>query len=165
MREANQVLDLLDRQGLRLRNLLFKVTLSEDAADDLMQELFLRLARSGGFARSEKPEAYAWRTALNLALEHVRRRRPSGELAEGQAVSPAEGALGQLIADEQLGLILREVMDLRPPGREIVVMRFLEQREYGEISEILGMSENHIRSRLSKSLARLRGKLNGQLGF
>lgn len=165
MKHTHFILELLDRHGLRLRNLLFKVTLSEDAADDLMQELFLRLSRSGGFARSGNPAAYAWRTALNLALDYIRRRRTAGELMEGQAVDTEQGILGRLIVDEQLGLILREVMELRPPGREIVVMRYLEQREYGEIAEALGMSENHVRSRLSKSLSTLRGKLNGQLGM
>jgi RNA polymerase sigma-70 factor, ECF subfamily len=164
VRHDKKVLELLENSGRALRNLLFKITLSEDTADDLMQELFVRLSTSRGFFRSKKSFAYAWRTALNLAVDHYRRKRPVApydEQLDDQNVG--DSPLQELIADEHLGIILDEVAKLRGPGRDIVIMRYLEQREYGDIARLLGKRENYIRSQLSKTLTRLRETLNGQL--
>ncbi len=48
---TNQVLSLLDEQGPRLYALLVRITLREDVAEDLMQELFLRLSRRDALLR------------------------------------------------------------------------------------------------------------------
>lgn len=163
MRHGDTVLELLESSGLKLRNLLFKMTLSEDTADDLMQELFLRLSRSPGFARSDNGFAYAWRSAVNLGIEHLRKRRSSAAYREQTGESPpAESPLDRLVQDERTADLLAAVGTLKRPGRDIVIMRYLEQREYAEIALLLGKRENYIRSQLSKSLTQLRAKLNGQ---
>lgn len=159
----NKALELLQTSGRGLRNLLFRMTLCEDTADDLMQELFLRLTRSRGFARSSSGFAYAWRTAVNLGLDHCRRKQPPALPAEPPAGSIAPEPLSRLMRDEQLRIILAELAKLKSPGRDIVVMRYLEQCDNRRIAERLGKNENYIRSQLSKTLAKLRQNLNGQL--
>ena len=164
MKQYEKVLQLLDTSGLQLRNLLFRMTLCENTSDDLMQELFLRLAASRGFARSSNAFAYAWRTAVNLVIDFRRkeyRLRPKPPQAGEE--NAKNGLLVKLIADEDLRMILDEIAALRPPARDVLLMHYVEQRSYSEIAELLDKKENHIRSLCSKALNTLRHKLDGHL--
>jgi RNA polymerase sigma factor (sigma-70 family) len=164
VKQYDKVLQLLDTSGLQLRNLLFRMTLCENTSDDLMQELFLRLAASRKFARSPNAFAYAWRTAVNLAIDSRRKEYRLRPVAERAAEEGAKnGLLAKLIADENLRMIMDEIAALRPPARDVLLMRYLEQRPYSEIAGLMDKKENHIRSLCSKALNTLRHKLDGQL--
>jgi len=63
------LLAMLDRSGPHLHVLLTRLTLREDVAEELMQELFLKLSRSDGFRRAHDPVAYACRAATHLAFD------------------------------------------------------------------------------------------------
>src|SRR4051812_22018822 len=70
---------LLETHGPRLYATLARLTLRREVAGDLLQELFLRLGQSKGFPLAGDPAGYAFRTAINLAMEWRRgRRRESG---------------------------------------------------------------------------------------
>ncbi len=164
VKQSNKAIELLESSGFRLRNLLFKMTLCENTADDLMQELFLKLAGSHGFGHCRNGFAYAWRTAVNLALDYHRKKRISKPLDERDTTSTvASDPVDKLADDEHIQIILNEISQMKPPGREILIMRHLGQQSFSEIADILEKKENHIRSIASKSLAKLRSRLNGQL--
>jgi len=164
VKHCGKTLEVLDTSGFQLRNLLFKMTLNEDTVDDLMQELFLKLAGSYRFARCENPFAYAWRTAVNLALDYRRRKRPA-HLTGDQDMENLDNSrpVDKLIQDEHISMIINEIYRMKHPGRDVLIMRYLEQRSFSEIAAVLEKKENHIRSVASKALARLRSNLNGQL--
>ena len=69
------LLKLLDEYGVRLHVLLAKIVMREDVADELLQELFLKLGRADGFAKSLRPEQYLFRSAINVAFDWRRRSR------------------------------------------------------------------------------------------
>ncbi|MFC1781757.1 RNA polymerase sigma factor [Planctomycetota bacterium] len=74
MRERHkELLDLLDSSGAWLYTLLTRLILREDAAEELMQELFIKLTNSRGFVKSENKGAYARRVAINLAFDWRRK--------------------------------------------------------------------------------------------
>ena len=80
MHEAtDRLLKLLAEHGGRLHLLLVRLTLREDVAEDLLQDLFLRLCRSDGMLGATRPEKYLFRTAINLAFEWRRKNRKSTE--------------------------------------------------------------------------------------
>jgi RNA polymerase sigma factor (sigma-70 family) len=156
-------LDLLDQHGASLHRLLARLTRCEHATGDLMQELFLRLAGSRGFDQAHHPYAFAWRTAANLAFEWRRRR---GRLADREdARQPNESPatpLEELIRAERLERVLQATSRLNELGRNVVVMRFIEQEPYDEIARRLGKNPNYIRVLCSKSVRKLRGILDRQ---
>ena len=86
-----KVMTLLDDSGFALRAVLFKITLSEHVAGDLMQQLFIRLYESGGFSQSKDSFAYAWRAAVNLAFDWQRR-----QIREGRASAAARSVSSQI---------------------------------------------------------------------
>ncbi|MBN2128451.1 MAG: sigma-70 family RNA polymerase sigma factor [Sedimentisphaerales bacterium] len=159
-----RVLNLLEQHGKSLHRLLGRLTRCEHATSDLMQELFLRLARSAGFERARDPYAFAWRTAANLAFEWRRRRRVAGALPDETALADESRPtpLGRLIEAERLERVLEATSKLGQLGRNVVVMRFIEQASYDEIGLRLGKNPNHVRVLCSKSIRKLRGMLDGQ---
>ncbi len=58
--QRSELLGLLKRSGAKLHALLLRLTLREDVAEDLMQELFLRLADSDSFFDARNREAFAY---------------------------------------------------------------------------------------------------------
>lgn len=71
---VTRLLELLDTDGRRLHVLLTRLTLCETTAEDLLQELFLRLSKSNSFDSARNHTAYAFRAATNLAFEWRRKQ-------------------------------------------------------------------------------------------
>ena len=159
-----KVLKLLDEQGRSLHGLLARLTRCEEATSDLMQELFIRLVRSRGFEKARDPHAFAWRTAANLAFEWRRRRRVASAVFGKRGLSDAScpTPLRQLIEAERLEGVLEATGKLSRLGRNVVVMRFIEEASYDEIGLRLGKNPNHVRVLCSKSIRKLRRMLDGQ---
>ena len=74
-RVAKQLVDLLDSCGTRLHALLAKFTARRDVADELLQDLFVRILRTSGIVEAPNPEAYLFRAAINLAFDWRKRTR------------------------------------------------------------------------------------------
>lgn len=157
-RQTDKVLGLLGTHGRSLHRLLGRLTRSEEATGDLMQELFLRLSRSRGLEEARDPCAYAWRAATNLAFEWRRRRKVRFVPLEGDGREdePQERPPGRVILDEQIQRVLEATSRLDDLARDVVIMRFIEQESYEQISLRLGKDAGYLRSLCSKSLARLR---------
>ena len=154
----SKVLELLDSHGPRLYALLVKMTLCQDAAGDLMQELFIRLANSRQFEKAKNPAAYAWRTAINLAFES-RRQRKIKFTSLDEICLPAvtdSSALEKIIRVEELRQLLDATSKLPDLTRQVVVMRYIEQEPYEVIARQLGKKPQHLRSICAKALVRLR---------
>lgn len=90
--------------------LLLRITQDRCLAEDLFQEFFVRLWQSPPAADTQKPRAYLFRSARNLALDALRKRRPEVEEAEAAAQGAPlperldlEAAIGALsLAERQL---------------------------------------------------------------
>ena len=68
-------MDLVDSHGHRLYSLLAKLTANRDAADELLQDLFVRILKTTGVADAPNAEAYLFRAAINLAFDWRKRAR------------------------------------------------------------------------------------------
>src|SRR4051812_49195376 len=127
---------LLESDGTRLHALLLRLTLRRDVAEELMQELFLRLNQSIGFASAEHPFAYARRVAINLAMERRRSKVPvaADESLIESITEASRSPLIEMIRAEQLEQILDGVAGLPELSRECFVLRFIEEESYDVIA-------------------------------
>ncbi len=157
-RTIDEVLVLLADHGTRLHALLARLTLRNDVAEDLMQELFLRLSRPGGFSRAKDPVAYAFRSATNLAFDWLRaqKRLPGTEPTCDQLRGHDPPPLTELVDREQLQCVLDTLGKLPKRSRDIVIMRYLQQQSYEEIGKLLGKTSHQARGLCHKALDRLR---------
>jgi RNA polymerase sigma-70 factor (ECF subfamily) len=137
--------------------LLVRLTLREDVADDLLQELVLRLSRSEGFQRAESPLGYARRAAIHLSFDWHRKRRHERNIedpSEEQAAHAA-GPLAVLIDREDYERVLAGIERLSPLGRTCVVLHYVEQLSYAEIAKQLGTTPHKVRGVCHKGVRRL----------
>jgi RNA polymerase sigma factor (sigma-70 family) len=157
-RSADDVSTLLAQHGRQLFALLVRLTLRYDVAEDLLQELFCKLATSSSFQQAENPLAYAHRTATNLAFDW-RRAKKHLTTADGDCknfATPQNSPLTDLIRREELDRVLSTIATLPSPGREIVVQRYLEHESYETIAGSLGKTTHQVRAICFKTITRLR---------
>jgi RNA polymerase sigma factor (sigma-70 family) len=167
MLETQQrILRVLQEDGPRLYALLVRITLRYDAADDLMQDLFVHLSGSAEFQRVTMPSAYAWRAAMHLGFNWRRNRVRHNETSvDVEAVAAREPLpLASLERAEQVERLMDDVGRLPQELREVLVMRFIEGRSYEEIGRLQGRTAHHTRAMCHKGIQRLRGRIELEVG-
>ena len=153
-----ELLELLEESGANLYALLTRLTLREDVAEELMQELFVKLSNSRGFNRVVNRRAYAHRAAINLAFDWRRGRRRNLLRLE-QVKEPASNdssPLGKLVQTEELDEILNAIGRLKGGYREAFVMRYVQEESYDYIAGQLGKTSHQVRALCSRALNHLR---------
>ena len=105
---TEKIVELLDVHGGRLHGMLAKLTANRCAADELLQELFLRLLKSQALSAAQSPEAYLFRSAINLAFDWRKRQHHLPEVPFLDRDVPAEESspIDQMIVDETTKRVL-----------------------------------------------------------
>ncbi len=172
---------LVRREQRRVYGLCYRFTGSASDAEDLTQDVFLKVYRNLRSFDSAKAGFGVWLTALtrNLLVDHYRRSRlqrasesldePLGEDGEGQTRAerlPDRGA-GQ--EQHVAGLELRAkvqaaLAQVTPELREAVILRDLQDMDYREIADVLGIPQGTVKSRISRGRAELARLLQGTEG-
>jgi RNA polymerase sigma-70 factor, ECF subfamily len=157
--DGDGLIGILDRRGAELFALLCRLTLRTDVAEDLLQDLFLKLRSSPGFARAADRKAYVFRTAINLAFDWRRARRQTESLRDDRAGTP-NATLDHLIDAEDMNRVLNALDHLSPLGRQVVILHYLQHKDYAEIAGHLGKTEHQIRGLCHKAIGTLRDALS-----
>jgi RNA polymerase sigma-70 factor (ECF subfamily) len=144
----------------------YRVTGTAVDAEDVLQTVFLRLARRDDpLDLAPSPAAYLRRAALNAALDVVRgRTRERGvaleEVSLAGSVSPESLHESREVQDH----LRRAVARLKPKAAELFVLRYFEGYSNDEIAETLGMSKMVVGVLLHRARARVRKDLGEFLG-
>ncbi len=156
------------RHTRRVYNLSYRFTSNRPEAEDLSQEVFLRVYRTLASYRATTGEFTTWLTSVtrNLLIDHYRRTRrdrmtssiedalPVIEQKESAARRPDDlASAGELCVQVQ-----RALERLSPELREAVILRDLQGLEYREIQQVLSVPEGTVKSRINRGrieLARL----------
>ena len=163
---SEKLLSILETHGSRLHALLTRLTLREEVAEDLMQELFLKLSRSSAFQKADDPSAYAFRSAIHMAFDW-RKKQAKHLRTESIASEPAAdfvSPLNEIIQSEEIEEVLHSLGQLSKRSRDIVVMRYLQQEPYERIAESFGKTPQQVRGVCHKAVTRLRTILNDKPG-
>jgi RNA polymerase sigma factor (sigma-70 family) len=157
-----EILELFDAHGRAFFGLLYRVTLREDVAEDLMQGLFLKLKVSEKFRTVTCPLAYARHTALHLAFDWRRNRTAlsGAELAEDKLLDDRPSPLEHLIEVEQIQAVLDAMAGLSTRSCELLTMHYIQQQSYESLAQEHHKTPQQIRALCHKSLVQLRGLLS-----
>lgn len=141
--------------------LLVRLTFREDVADDLLQELVIRLSQSAGFQETGDSLRYAKRAAVHLAFDWLRRKRREGNIAEFQETSAptAETSLEAIITHEDYDRVLQHIERLPTLSRTCVVLHYIERLSYSEIAKELSKTPHQVRGLCHKGIRRLQRSL------
>lgn len=128
-----------------------------DAAEDVVQEAFIRLARSlHRIDDHAKAGAYLRSIVLNLARDHNRRGLLSLRHSMATDALDPTGVDEAIAASEEHRHLIRALRDLPRRQRDCVALRYLLELSVNEIADTLDLSPNSVKTHLKRGLARLR---------
>ncbi|MGD9792383.1 MAG: RNA polymerase sigma factor [Acidimicrobiia bacterium] len=165
--EAEQlVIRLFLSDGRALVRLARLFVDDRDAAEDIVQEAFLRLARHAGKIETvERAPAYLRSIVLNLARDHNRRGLVSlrHHATHGREVDVDvdDPASERLVREEEHQRVLEAVRGLPTRQRDCVTLRYFEEMTVNDIASTLGLSANSVKTHLQRALATLERSLDG----
>jgi len=152
--------ELVRRHSRRIFNICYRFTGNGTEAEDLSQDVFLRVYRTLGSYRSAHGGFATWVTSVtrNLLIDHYRRSkrdRATDSLDDKLTVvenkeSTARRPDEQALLGELSGQVQTALTKLSPDLREAVILRDLQQLEYGEIQRVLSVPEGTVKSRINR---------------
>ena len=174
---------LVVAQHRRIYAICYRFTGSASDAEDLTQDVFLKLYRNLASFDIQKGNFQTWITTLtrNLLVDHFRRTkmdRASDSLDASLSGEEDGVTLASRLADPKpsqeahaAGMELKvkiqqALAQLSPELREAVVLRDLQDMDYKEIAHVLRVPEGTVKSRISRGrgeLARLLARIEGQV--
>jgi RNA polymerase sigma-70 factor (ECF subfamily) len=164
---------LVQKYRRPMLNFMFRMAHNSAAAEDMAQEVFLRVYRSREkYEASAKFTTWLYRIASNLAVNHARdtrHERPENTVSldepdqdTGLTMDVADDSLTAeeaIVRRERLAAIRQRVQALPERQRMAVIMHKYQQMDYRQIGEILKLSESAIKSLLFRAYETLRGQL------
>lgn len=126
-----------------------RVLNSEDAAQDVVQEAFIRF--HGNMekiaARGVQLKGWLFRTTHNAAVDYIRKESRRRLLHQRQSNESARQVMdddNQRDHDERRELVLRHMHVLKPNERAVLVLRLQEEMSYKEIASVVKRSEGYV---------------------
>ncbi len=155
----------------RLYHALVHTLGSEHDARDVAQEAFVQAyCKLSTFQQASRFYTWLYRIAFNLAMSHLRRRRPErfsdhpagadGHWERNVAAPPEEDPLQR---QETCRQVQQALQRLPEEFRAVLVLREMEDRPYEEIAEILDLPIGTVRSRLHRARSQMREELESLL--
>ncbi|HEV2696505.1 MAG TPA: sigma-70 family RNA polymerase sigma factor [Terriglobales bacterium] len=164
--------EIVQRYHRRIYNICYRFTGSGTDADDLAQEVFIKMYRTLNSYDVERGAFMTWVTTVtrNLLVDHFRKTRQDRvtdsldtAASEHEDVLP----LGERIPDkgpapdskvqtlEARELVQQGLQKLSPELREAVILRDLQDMDYKEIATVLRVPEGTVKSRINRGRAEL----------
>src|SRR5262249_54626992 len=170
--------ELVERFQRRLVGVMSHLVGSPEEAEDLAQEVFLRVYRARAKYRPRsKFSTWLFTIANNLALNSLRARQrkpvvplaardsgPLGPRPQEQLVhDPGTGPVQRAQQHELTDLIRQALDQLNERQRMAVVLNKFEDMNYAEIAEVMGLTTKAVKSLLSRARTNLRAALSGYI--
>jgi RNA polymerase sigma-70 factor (ECF subfamily) len=164
---------LIEKYRKQIVHFMFRMSRNQAVAEELAQEVFLRVYRSRQTYRAEaKFSTWLYRIATNLGVNHARDTKyertaqnvyldqPDPESGTTPDVADSTPSVEQeLVRDERMRAIRKHVMALPERQRSAVLMHKYQEMDYKEIGEVLKLSESATKSLLFRAYQTLRENL------
>jgi RNA polymerase sigma-70 factor, ECF subfamily len=164
--------DLVRRYKSRIINLIYRFIRDHQRAEDLAQEVFVRVfLHRERYRKSGKFSTWIFTIAVNLAKNEIRRKVRLRNVLSLEGLQELAGSSGFFLKDkrphpdrdlerDQLNeLVTRAIEKLPPRYRMALVLRDIEGLSYEEIGDILQIPGGTVRSRINRARLMLKDKL------
>ncbi len=147
---------LIDRYAASVHAYLLRHSGNREDADDLLQETWVRVARSArGFDTARRFRSWIYGIATNLARDLFRRRMTRERALRDLATHPPATSDTDAVDRREL----RERIAQLPENlRAVLLLRYYEGMNEAEMAEVLNVPRGTVKSRLHAALRRLRGE-------
>jgi len=167
---------LVDAYRDRMLQFFYRLCWDRDRAEDLAQDLFLKLMLASKRYRPEgRMATFVYRCATNLWIDHYRAQKPRPRLLSydqvmlpdddaASTVEPAGPTLSpmqSLVDGEEKAALRRALERLTEPHRLVFELAVYQERPYAEISDLLQIPVGTVKSRMHNAIAALKQALIG----
>ena len=179
-RDERAFLELVQLYQARVYKLVLRMVGRPDEAEDMAQEVFVQVFKAvATFRGDSKLSTWIYRIAVNLCknrLKYLTRRKSEVqdeyEAAERAELGAARGVTtsdlsrpDQLVEGYQIERIVETaIAEMDADFREILVLRDIEDLSYEELSQITGLADGTVKSRLHRARAMLKAAVERKLG-
>src|SRR4051812_44521145 len=163
---------LVRKHKTPIYNFILRLVPSQSAAEDLVQDVFVKGVRSAAdFKHESKFSTWAYAIARNICIDHLRkmsfRQHPSLDQAQGEggegptlldrtADKHPSASVDRVVIGAEMGQrITRCVEALPQEQREVFLLREIANLPFKEIAVVTGVPENTVKSRMRYALERL----------
>ncbi len=168
---------LIDAFGSRLHGYLYRLTGSRDEADDLLQDVFLRVVKMiGSYRHDHRFEGWLFRIATNLVRDRIRRIGRGPKVIpfdargrhEGDASAKWTEASDDATPNPEASMQLADDVDALQKGlsklpeaeREVIMLRHFSELSFAEIATVMGTPLGTALARAHRGLNKLREMLD-----
>jgi RNA polymerase sigma factor (sigma-70 family) len=146
-----------------------KRTRNAPEVQDLVQQVFLRLAQSREMGEIHNPDAYIFQTAANTLRDHyrhaaVRNRYLNESLATTDAAASEFSTEHVILAREDLARLIGALRQLPERSRDVLMLRRFEGLKNAEIARLHNISVRSVEKHIAKALAQLSCALDREEG-
>ena len=164
--------EIVQRYNRRIYNICYRFAGSSDDAQDLTQEVFIKMFRTLSSYDVERGAFMTWVTTItrNLLVDHFRKSKQD-RVTDSLDATPSEHEdampLSEKIEDkgpsadtsvqgrETRDMVHRGLQKLSPELREAVILRDLQDMDYKDIATVLKVPEGTVKSRINRGRAEL----------
>jgi RNA polymerase sigma-70 factor, ECF subfamily len=169
---------LVERYQNRLVGILFHLVGNREEAEDLSQEVFLRVYKARkGYRPRAKFSTWLFTIANNLALNHLRKKGRNqavpitGTSTDSEAVASVAGQLASRdgtpsaqMRQAELADLVREALSVLNEDQKVaVLLNKFEEMSYADIATVMGRSPAAVKSLLARARTQLREQLEPYL--
>ncbi len=164
--------EIVQRFHRRIYNVCYRFAGSADDAEDLTQEVFIKVFRTVSSFDGDKASFNTWVTtvARNLLVDHFRKTRndratdsidalqgadEDGPTLADRLASDGPSAQAHVESRERREMVHRALQQISPDLREAVILRDLQDMDYREIAQVLKVPEGTVKSRINRGRAEL----------
>ena len=180
-RDERAFLELVQLYQARVYKLVLRMVGRPDEAEDMAQEVFVQVFKAvATFRGDSKLSTWIYRIAVNLCknrLKYLTRRKSEvqdeyeaaeerAELGAARGVTTSDlSRPDQLVEGYQIERIVEiAIAEMDADFREILVLRDIEDLSYEELSQITGLADGTVKSRLHRARAMLKAAVERKLG-
>jgi RNA polymerase sigma-70 factor, ECF subfamily len=164
--------EIVQRYNRRIYNICYRFAGSADDAQDLTQEVFIKMYRTLNSYDMERGAFMTWVTIItrNLLVDHFRKSKQD-RVTDSIDAAPSEHEDATPLSDkiqdrtptpdasaqnrETRETVHRALQKLSPDLREAVILRDLQDMDYREIATVLRVPEGTVKSRINRGRAEL----------
>jgi len=139
--------ELIERYQAPLRYFISRLSANPEMTEDIFQDTWLTVIRRiHSLKKIDAFSTWLYRIARNKVYQQLRRKKKLAELDENIAVP--NNTENDVFSPEDAAKIHRCLKELRPEHKEVLMLRFLEQMSYEQISQVINCRLGTVKSRI-----------------
>ena len=151
---------IMDEYGEHLLKMAYFYLRDRELAKDIVQEVFISFYGSSDYQELGKLRAYLTKLTVNRCKDHLRSWSFRNLKFNKEWIETIHTERDRLILQEEKSDIAVAVLSLPVKYREVIIFYYYEELTMREVASFLGISENTVKTRMTKARKLLRNELS-----